>query len=256
MNLELKNKKVVISGASKGIGFAIAESFLKEGAKVILISRGIDQLEKARDSLRNIYGSSYVESQVCDCSDEQALRALSEKIIKIWKKIDIVVCNIGDGRSVSDAIPTSSQWNRVWESNFNSALYTSRIFMPFLKKSKGSLLFISSIAGIEAFGAPVDYSTAKSAIIAFAKNLSRKVASDFRVNVIAPGNVFFPNGSWDEKMKNNPKETTELINSSVPMKRFGMPDEIADAVVFISSDRAKFITGSVLVIDGGQTVNV
>jgi len=238
MNLELKNKKVVISGASKGIGFAIAESFLKEGAKVILISRGIDQLEKARDSLRNIYGSSYVESQVCDCSDEQALRALSEKIIKIWKKIDIVVCNIGDGRSVSDAIPTSSQWNRVWESNFNSALYTSRIF------------------GIEAFGAPVDYSTAKSAIIAFAKNLSRKVASDFRVNVIAPGNVFFPNGSWDEKMKNNPKETTELINSSVPMKRFGMPDEIADAVVFISSDRAKFITGSVLVIDGGQTVNV
>jgi 3-oxoacyl-[acyl-carrier protein] reductase len=256
MNLGLKNKNVLITGSSRGIGYAIAEAFLKEGAKVMLISRGENQLKKALNSLRETYGDSYVESQVCDCSKENELILMSQQISKKWKQIDIVVANVGDGQSVSDAIPSATHWNKIWDTNFNSALYVSRVFMPFLMKSKGSLLFISSIAAIEAFGAPVDYSTAKSAIVAFSKNLSRKVAEDFRVNVIAPGNIFFPGGSWDKKMKRDPKKTMENISSSVPMKRFGMPSEIADAAVFISSDCAKFITGSILVIDGGQTLRI
>ena len=93
-------------------------------------------------------------------------------------------------------------------------------------------------------------------MIAFSKNLARKVANDVRVNVVAPGNVIFPGSSWDVKMQKNQLETLKLIDDSVPMKRFGKPDEIADAAVFICSSRAKFITGSVLVVDGGQTVGV
>ena len=116
------------------------------------------------------------------------------------------------------------------------------------------LLFISSIAGLEAFGAPVDYSTAKSALLAFSKNLARKVATKVRVNVVAPGNINFPGGSWDEKIKLDPKRVKDIIESTVPMNRFGTPEEIADAALFICSERAKFITGSVLVVDGGQTI--
>ena len=124
-----------------------------------------------------------------------------------------------------------------------------------LRETNGSLLFISSISGREAFGAPVDYSTAKTAVIAFSKNLARKLAGEVRVNTIAPGNIFFPEGSWDNKIKLDSKNVESIINA-VPMKRFGTPEEIADSAVFLCSDRASFITGSLLVIDGGQTVGV
>jgi len=125
-----------------------------------------------------------------------------------------------------------------------------------LKKSQGVLLFISSIAGIEAFGAPTDYSTAKSAIIALAKNMARKLAPTVRVNVVAPGNVYFKGGSWDDKIKKNKKLVDNMIKATVPMKRFATPEEIADAAIFLCSGAASFITGETLVVDGGQTVSV
>jgi 3-oxoacyl-[acyl-carrier protein] reductase len=126
-----------------------------------------------------------------------------------------------------------------------------------LKKSKGTLLFISSIIGMEAFGAPTDYSTAKSVIIALAKNMTRKLASDgVRVNVFAPGNDYFKGGSWDEKIQQDKKRVDKILKSTVPMNRFAIPQEIANSAVFLCSDRASFITGTTLVVDGGQTVGV
>ena len=133
---------------------------------------------------------------------------------------------------------------------------TARVFLPLLKESKESLLFISSITGLEAIGAPVDYSTAKTAVIAFAKNLARKVAPEVRVNVIAPGNVHFTGSSWEEKIMTNPKKIEQMLQDKVPMKRFGTPEEIADTAAFLCSARASFITGSVMVVDGGQTVSL
>ena len=116
---------------------------------------------------------------------------------------------------------------------------------------------MSSITGMEAFGAPTDYSTAKTAIIALAKNMARKLASDgVRVNVIAPGNVYFEGGSWDEKMKKDIDRVNDIIKTTVPMNRFAVPKEIADSAVFLCSDRASFVTGTTLVVDGGQTVRV
>ena len=96
----------------------------------------------------------------------------------------------------------------------------------------------------------------RSAIIALAKNMARKLAPDVRVNVIAPGNVYFEGGSWDEKIKQDKKRVDEIIKSTVPMNRFATPQEIADSALFLCSDRASFITGTALVIDGGQTVGV
>ena len=109
---------------------------------------------------------------------------------------------------------------------------------------------------MESIGAPVDYSTAKTAIIALAKNLSKKLSNDVRVNVLSPGNIWFSGGSWDEKIKLDSESVNSLIKSTVPMNRFGTPDEVSDAAVFLCSERASFITGSVLVIDGGQTVGI
>ena len=256
MNLNLDNKKVLITGASRGIGLAVAESFLQEDAKTCLVSRGSKALFENEKKLQDIYGLENSFACKCDCTNIESLNSLKNRVKDKWGSLDIIIVNVGDGRSVPDALPDDEQWQKTWNSNFESALQTARTFLPMLEKSKGCLLFISSIAGLEAFGAPTDYSTAKTAIIALAKNMARKLAPDVRVNVIAPGNVYFEGGSWDEKIKQDKKRVDEIIKSTVPMNRFATPQEIADSALFLCSDRASFITGTALVIDGGQTVGV
>ena len=257
MDLNLNNKKVLITGASRGIGLAIAESFLQEDAKIYLISRGSNALFENEKRLQGAYGLESVFAYKCDCTNIESLNSLKCEVEDKWDCLDVIVVNVGDGRSVSDVLPDDEQWQKTWNNNFESALQTARTFLPMLEKSKGCLLFISSISGLEAFGGPTDYSTAKSAIIALAKNMARKLASDnVRVNVIAPGNVYFEGGSWDEKIQQDKKRVDEIIKSTVPMNRFAIPQEIADSAVFLCSDRASFITGTTLVIDGGQTTGV
>ena len=253
MELNLDNKKVLITGASRGIGLSIAESFLKENALTWIVSRGSDNLYKNEKKLHDIYGLNSSFASKCDCTNLNSLYNLKDQIKEKWNCLDILIVNVGDGRSSSDPMPTSNFWSKAWENNFESALNTSRVFLPMLEESKGCLLFISSIAGIEAIGAPTDYSTAKAAINALSKNLAKKLAPNVRVNVLAPGNVYFKGGSWDEKIQKDKDKIQNLIKSTVPMNRFATPNEIADSAVFLCSDRASFITGSTLVVDGGQT---
>ena len=256
MDLGIQNRNFIITGASRGIGRAITESLLSDGANVCLVARGQDQLKKTADELRKQYGEDRVISWQADSADEVALLELRQQITQQWEGLDGVIANVGDGQSVPDAIPEAEQWTRVWHANFETALNTARVFLPLLQESRGNLLFISSIAGLEAIGAPVDYSTAKTAVIAFAKNLARKVAPEVRVNVIAPGNVHFTGSSWEEKIKVDTPKVEQMLQTTVPMKRFGTPEEIADVATFLCSSRASFITGSVMVVDGGQTVGI
>jgi len=256
MKLNLTDKRVLISGASRGIGAAIARGFLDEGAKAYIISRGSNRLYQTEKELVSTFGKEAVVAKACDCTQPSSLEDLRDHVQKCWQGLDIVVANIGDGRSVPDPLPDNEQWKKTWDNNFESALHTARTFLPMLKESKGSLLFVSSIAALEAFGAPVDYSTAKSAVSALAKNMARKLAKEVRVNVLAPGNVYFSDGSWDEKIKQDPESVKKIIASTVPMNRFGTPEEMADAALFLCSERADFITGATLVVDGGQTVGV
>jgi 3-oxoacyl-[acyl-carrier protein] reductase len=256
MNLNLKNKRFLVTGSSRGIGKAIAFRLLEEGAQVAITARGKEDLNTTAEQLKTKFGEKNILYLSADCTSKSDLDIIKINITKVWDGLDGVVSNVGDGRSVSDSIPETNQWNKIWKVNFVSALLTSRIFLPLLEKSKGCLLFISSITGLEAIGAPVDYSTAKAALNAFAKNLSRKAAPSVRVNVIAPGNVYFPGGSWDEKIAKDEKSVREMIKNTVPMQRFGKPEEIANAAAFLCSDKANFITGSVLKVDGGQTVSL
>ena len=256
MNLELSDKRVLVTGASRGIGSAIAEGFLKEGAKVCITSRGSERLFETEERLKKNYDGSKVLREKCDCTDPKQLSYLAKRIQEEWKSLDVLIANVGDGQSTSEPLPDHEQWEKVWNTNFESALQTSRVFLPMLQESKGTLLFIASITGLEATGAPVDYSTAKTAVIALAKNMARKLGNAVRVNVVAPGNVMFPDSSWEKKLKENPEKVKEIIKSNVPMNRFGKPEEIANATIFLCSEKASFITGSFLVIDGGQTSGI
>lgn len=254
MNLELNSKNVIVTGSSRGIGLSIAKGFLEEGSKVCLVSRDSKKLFESERELKKKYSPEKVFAIKCDCEDLESLHSAREKIETLWGRLDIVVINVGSGLSSADALPSKDDWEVSWNNNFESALQTSRAFLPMLKSSKGNFLFISSIAGIESFGAPTAYSTAKAAIIALSKNMARKLAPSVRVNVLAPGNVFFKGGTWDKKIKKNSHLVEKMLDEKVPMGRFAYPEEISDAAVFLCSERAKFITGSTLVVDGGQTV--
>lgn len=256
MDLELKSKRVLITGASQGIGAAIAARMLEEGADVCLVSRGSQKLFDLEQLLAEQYGQQRVSAMVCDCTDFEALQNLADIVKAQLGGIDVVIANVGDGRSTPEALPSHEQWQSTWKNNFESALYTARAFLDMLEDSRGNLLFISSICAKEAFGAPVDYGTAKTALLGLAKNMARKLGEQIRINVLAPGNVLFEGGSWEEKIKRDPERVKNIIDDSVPMKRFGTPEEIADSAVFLTSPRAAFITGTVLVVDGGQTVGV
>jgi len=164
-----------------------------------------------------------------------------------------LISNVGDGRGSLDALPKKEDWDLSWDTNFTSALNSARVFIKKLTEAKGSIIFISSIAGLEHIGAPISYSTAKSALITFAKSLSYKLAPDVRVNVVAPGNIWVENGVWDVRLKKDQDLVSKIMNEKVPLRRFGLANEISDLVLYLSSSKASFITGACFVIDGGQT---
>jgi len=252
MNVGLKGKCFLVTGSSKGIGFAIAEALLKEVANVAIVARGKEGITVANERFASQFGQERILAVTADCAKEDQLLLVRDQLLSEWGEIQGIVANVGDGRSVTDPLPDKAQWSSIWQTNFETALTTTRVFLPALQQSQGSLLFIASITGLAALGAPVDYSVAKTAVIALAQNLARKVAPTVRVNVIAPGNIFFPGGSWEGKLKANPDGVESMLRQQVPLQRFGTPEEIADAAVFLCSPRASFITGTLLRVDGGQ----
>jgi 3-oxoacyl-[acyl-carrier protein] reductase len=253
MILDLKNKNVVIFGGSYGIGFSIAKGFLNEFANVHIISRSIET--ENFNLLKSSFPNSNVCYYSCDATKQIEIKNISINLLKNCdNSIDVLVLNIGNGKGGVDVLENDKEWNHIWDLNFNSVLYPLREFLNNIAND-GAITIISSIAGLENIDAPNAYSVAKSALITLSKNLSKKLAPKIRVNSIAPGNVFVKGGTWDIKMRMNSAITKQILKDKVPLQRFGLPEEISDLVVFISSNRAAFITGSCIVIDGGQTIS-
>lgn len=256
MDLGLSSKRVLIAGASRGIGFAMAQAFLQEGARVALLARNPGLLTEAAQPLAEKYGKTKMLTCPIDCADELAWHAVLENILSAWGGLDVAIANAGNGHGPQDALPNAEHFRVAWHNNFSTSEVTARATLPLLEVSGGCLLFMSSIAGLEAIGAPTDYSVAKTALLALTKQMARRLAPGVRVNCLAPGNVYFPGGSWDIKKKDDPQRVTAMIDATVPMQRFGTPEEIAAAALFLCSERARFITGACLVVDGGQTVSI
>lgn len=255
MDLQLENKTAFVAGSSRGIGLAIAKAFLAEGARVAISGRNEDELLKAESELLNQASSDRVLSIHGDLTQPEIIEQALNQIYQCWNSIDILVANIGTGRGQAGWQAPIGEWQRLMEINLYSAVNLATAAIPKMVEQKnGSIVFVSSITGIESTGAPLAYSSAKAAILNFMKNLSRQLASSgIRVNAIAPGNILFPGGSWEGHLEKRRDEVIRYIETEVPMQRFGTREEIADAVVFLGSKRASFITGALLVADGGQT---
>lgn len=252
VELGLTGKNVLVSGASRGIGLAIARAFLEEGASVAITARGPEALETARERLTGDFPDARVVAVQADmCQDDDVGRAISQAVADLGT-LDCAVANVGSGRGKGGWDVEPDEWARLWELNFASAVLLCQRAARDLPEG-GALTLIGSIAGLADLGAPLPYNAAKAALVRYTRDLARRLAPrGVRVNLVAPGNILFPGGRWEDLLRERREEIEVHIEREVPMGRFGTPEEIAAAVVFLCSERASFITGACLVADGGE----
>lgn len=250
MDLGLKGRKALVTGGTRGIGFAIADTLATEGAAVAICSRTPETVRTAADALRKRGGQ--VHAEAVDASDGEALRAFIAGSVAALGGLDILVHNVSGWGGLDEAA-----WRTTFEVDLLGAVRCVDAALPALKQSEAAaIVFISSTAAVEAFRGPRSYNAIKAALLAHANSLSQALAGDrIRVNAVSPGPVFHKDGPWDRVKRDDPA-MYEKVRDSIPLGRMGSPQEVANAVAFLASPAAGFITGTNIIVDGGFTRRV
>lgn len=253
MNLNLDNKVFIISGSSRGIGKGVARVLLREEARVMLTGRDAGSLAETYEEFQSEF-----PGRVLQCGGDlnvvEVLNEIEQATLERWSRIDGVIANAGAVKPVSGWDMADSDWDWYFAANFQMGVRFVTHFVRQIKKTRGTIVIISSIAGLEDIGAPLPYSCSKAALTMYGKGLARKLAPDnIRVNTVAPGNIIFPGGNWDKKRKADSEAIQKMIEEKVPLKAFGSPEDIGNMVAFLVSEKARFVTGSCFVVDGGQS---
>lgn len=251
MDLGLNGKVAMLTGASKGLGRAMAQALAAEGVRVSICARGGDVLERAAAELKA--AGADVLAQPADVNDAAAMEAWTAATVRQFGGVDILVNNAGGARIGTLKQLDDEGWRQAFELNFFSAVRLARLTAPEMRKrGGGAIINVSSIYGREA-GGPLSYNSSKAAMISLTKGLAREFAPQgIRVNSVAPGSIIYPGGTWEGLFKANPDFEKDFISHEFPAGRLGRPDEVAYAVVMLASPKASWITGTCIPVDGAQ----
>jgi len=245
----LKNKTAIITGCNKGIGKEILKIFSENGAKVFACVRKIDEKFDAEITNLKSKNKSEIIPLGFDLLNEDELKEAAKKILSLSEKIDILVNNAGAIETALFQMMSSKKLKEIFEVNFFSQIIlTQFILKSMIKNKSGSIINISSISGLDANVGRSAYSASKSALISQSKVLSKEVGGhNVRVNCIAPGLV-----NTDMLNKNTTPETIDKMIQNISLRRIANPIDIANVVLFLSSDLSQYITGQVIRVDGGM----
>jgi NAD(P)-dependent dehydrogenase (short-subunit alcohol dehydrogenase family) len=247
MVLKLKGKVAIITGGSRGIGFETAKIFSENGASVVITSSNRQQLENAANQLTNTIPIS------ADITKEEEVKMVVEETVKKFGKLDILVNNAGIFPKIKQLHEISElEWNKVLDVNLNGPFRFAKFSIPYLQKTSGTIINVSSDAGLKAYeGFNADaYSASKAALVILTKCWALEYAKDkIRVNCICPGVV-------DTEMTKpflKTEKDRKFMDNDHPIGRIGQPDEIAKSVLFLTSEDSSWTTGAILAVDGGQS---
>ncbi len=256
MELGLRGRAALVTGASRGIGRAIAVELGREGCRVGLCARGKDALEAAAVEVRALGADAL--AVVADVTTERGVREAVEAMISAFGGIDILVNNVGGSTGAAFQETSAEEWQRAIDWNLMPAVRASRLAVSHMRAhGRGAIVNIASIYGREWGGAYVrrpTYIAAKAAEIAMSKALALELAPlGIRVNSVAPGSILFPGGGWDRRLREDPDGIAAFVKADMPLGRFGRPEEVARVVAFLASDAASLVIGACLNVDGGQS---
>lgn len=244
----LKDKVVLVSGGTRGIGYAIVKGFLDNGAKVALLGSRKESVERALEKLKAENKDYAVVGYYPDLNKEQEIKEMLEKLTKHFhSSVDILVNNAGvsDAKSIFDY--DDEHFSKVMNINVDAMFRLTRLCVPQMKeKGKGAVINTSSMVSLYAQGSGSAYPTSKFAVNGMTKALARELGKDgIRVNAVAPGITA------TDMVKALDQKIVQRMAANIPLQRLGEGEDIANAVLFLASDAAAYITGAVLSVDGG-----
>ena len=243
----LSGKTALVTGATSGIGKAIALLFLQHGASVVGVGTNADKAQRLRDEASDAGFGGNLRVELCDISSKDDVEKLFTTVFSAFLKLDILVNNAGITRDGLLMRMSTEDWDKVLNTNLRSVFLTcQQACRPMMKAKGGRIINITSIVGLAGNPGQTNYAASKAGMIGFSKSLAREVASrNILVNCIAPGYI---ETGMTEAMG---QEKVDLARHTIPLGRMGTPEEIAQAALFLASDMGSYMTGQVLVVDGG-----
>lgn len=246
MHISFTRRRVLVTGGSRGIGRSIALGFAAAGADVAICARGVERLRQTEAELRNL--GAAVHASACDLADGDAVSTWVDDAAEALGGLDVLVNNASAFAGTDD----EAGWGASLDVDLMASVRASRAALPWMEEAGGAIVHVASISGLRSSARTPPYGAAKAALIQYAASQAVALAGRrIRVNCVAPGSIEFPGGIWDERRRKQP-DLYERVLRGIPSGRMGRPEEVAQAVLFLASDLASWITGQTLVVDGGQ----